>query len=218
MAPRLPTALPRGPIPQRITASPSATHIPTPTPLHSRSFSATPSLSATLIRRPRRPYAFTQLVQLSDGSTFTIRTASPIGVYKSTKDTRNHPLWNPSDKTLQNVEVDEAGKLAAFRERFGRGWDASHAPAAPADTPDGGASMAEEMRTFDGKGGQVSGKGGKDAEAVTAEAQKEQKMKEEASGGAAGHGNAMSDLIAGYAVGMKDLPAGPGPRKAGKKK
>ncbi|KAL8708201.1 MAG: hypothetical protein Q9220_006871 [cf. Caloplaca sp. 1 TL-2023] len=80
--------------------------------------------NATLIRRPKRPYTFTQLVTLSDGSTFTHRTTSPAPVYKSTKDTRNTALWNPSSQKLLNVEADEAGKLRAFRERFGRGWDA----------------------------------------------------------------------------------------------
>ncbi|KAL8872083.1 MAG: hypothetical protein Q9174_002222 [Haloplaca sp. 1 TL-2023] len=79
---------------------------------------------ATLIRRPKRPYTFTQLVTLSDGSTFTHRTTSPTPVYKSTKDTRNTALWNPSSQKLLNVEADEAGRLRAFRERFGRGWDA----------------------------------------------------------------------------------------------
>ncbi len=34
-------------------------------------------------------------------------------------------MWQPSEKSLRNVELDEAGKLAAFRERFGRGYDAS---------------------------------------------------------------------------------------------
>ncbi|KAL9587494.1 MAG: hypothetical protein Q9212_000196 [Teloschistes hypoglaucus] len=79
---------------------------------------------ATLIRRPKRPYTFTQLVTLSDGSTFTHRTTSPVPVYQSTKDTRNTALWNPSSQKLLNVEADEAGRLRAFRERFGRGWDA----------------------------------------------------------------------------------------------
>ncbi|KAL8749170.1 MAG: hypothetical protein Q9199_007852 [Rusavskia elegans] len=79
---------------------------------------------ATLLRRPKRPYTFTQLVTLSDGSTFTHRTTSPAPVYKSTKDTRNTALWNPSSQKLLNVEADEAGRLRAFRERFGRGWDA----------------------------------------------------------------------------------------------
>ncbi|PSN62616.1 hypothetical protein BS50DRAFT_501887 [Corynespora cassiicola Philippines] len=78
---------------------------------------------ATLIRRPKRPYTFTQLVTLSDGSTFLQRTTSPQAVYKNTKDIRNTPLWNPSSQKLLNVEEDEAGKLAAFRSKFGRGWD-----------------------------------------------------------------------------------------------
>ncbi|KAI9872522.1 MAG: hypothetical protein M1830_001521 [Pleopsidium flavum] len=79
---------------------------------------------ASLLRRPKRPYTFTQLITLSDGSTFTHRTTSPIPVYKSTKDTRNSPLWNPSSQKLLNVEEDEAGRLRAFRSKFGRGWDA----------------------------------------------------------------------------------------------
>ncbi|KAE8351924.1 hypothetical protein BDV28DRAFT_10395 [Aspergillus coremiiformis] len=79
---------------------------------------------ATLLRRPKRPYTFTQLITLSDGSTFTHRTTSPAPVYRSTRDTRNSLLWNPSSSKLMNVEEDEAGRLAAFRAKFGRGWDA----------------------------------------------------------------------------------------------
>ena len=79
---------------------------------------------ATLLRRPKRPYTFTQLITLSDGSTFLHRTTSPISIYKSTKDVRNSALWHPSSQKLLNVEEDEAGRLRAFRERFGRGWDA----------------------------------------------------------------------------------------------
>ena len=79
---------------------------------------------ASLLRRPKRPYTFTQLVTLSDGSTYTHRTTSPAPVFQSQKDTRNTPLWNPSSQKLQNVEADEAGKLRAFRERYGRGYDA----------------------------------------------------------------------------------------------
>ncbi|KKK12551.1 hypothetical protein P175DRAFT_0465477 [Aspergillus ochraceoroseus IBT 24754] len=82
---------------------------------------------ATLLRRPKRPYTFTQLITLSDGSTFTHRTTSPLPVYRSTRDTRNSLLWNPSSSKLLNVEEDEAGRLAAFRARFGRSWD-SNAP------------------------------------------------------------------------------------------
>ncbi|CAD0085764.1 unnamed protein product [Aureobasidium mustum] len=79
---------------------------------------------ASLMRRPKRPYTFTQLVTLSDGSTFVQRTTSPQPVYRSTKDVRNNPLWNPSSQKLLNIEEDEAGRLKRFRGRFGRGWDA----------------------------------------------------------------------------------------------
>ncbi|PKS11036.1 hypothetical protein jhhlp_002796 [Lomentospora prolificans] len=113
--------LPRGNNPLTFAPTqPTTTLRPQPT---TRLFSSTPSASARLIRRPRRPYTFTQLIQLSDGSTFTARTTSPQALYRSTKDTRNHVLWQPSEKTLRNVELDEAGKLAAFRERYGRGFD-----------------------------------------------------------------------------------------------
>lgn len=91
---------------------------------------------ATLLRRPRRPYTFTQLIILSDGSTFTHRTSSPVPVYLSTRDTRNAPLWNPSSAKLANVETDEAGRLAAFRNRFGTSWDAA-SPVDPSASADG---------------------------------------------------------------------------------
>ncbi|KAI0442166.1 hypothetical protein F4803DRAFT_381554 [Xylaria telfairii] len=144
MATRLPSAVPRRPTtalpltPLAHTTTP-AYQAPSHTPL-----SRTPSRAATLIRRPRRPYTFTQLVQLSDGSTYTMRTSSPLGMYKSTKDTRNHALWNPNEKSLQNVEVDEAGKLAAFRDRFGRGWDAAAAGTNDTATPAAGVKDRQE--------------------------------------------------------------------------
>jgi len=106
---------------------------------------------ATLIRRPKRPYTFTQLVTLSDGSTYTHRTTSPAPIYKSRKDTRNTPLWNPSSQKLLNMETDEAGKLRAFREKFGRGWDASR----PQD---------KEVEREDGEEGEGEPKGGREVE------------------------------------------------------
>ncbi|KAK3370105.1 hypothetical protein B0H63DRAFT_486178 [Podospora didyma] len=114
---RLPSAVLRRPTTLLLsqTTTPSASHQATTSKQQVR--------HATFVLRHRRPYQFTQLVQLSDGSTYTMRTTSPAALYKSSKDTRNHSLWQPSDKSLRNVEVDEAGKLAAFRERFGRGWD-----------------------------------------------------------------------------------------------
>ena len=54
-----------------------------------------------------------------------MRTTSPNPIYRASKDTRNTLLWQPSEKSLRNVELDEAGKLAAFRERFGRAFDSS---------------------------------------------------------------------------------------------
>ena len=84
---------------------------------------------ATLLRRPKRPYTFTQLVILSDGSSFTQRTTSPVPVYKSRRDSRNTLLWNPSSKKILSVRADEAGQLKAFREKYGQGWDASDSSA-----------------------------------------------------------------------------------------
>ena len=81
--------------------------------------------NATLLRRPKRPYTFTQLITLTDGSSYLHRTTSPAPVYRATKDIRNSPLWNPSSQKLMNIEEDEAGKLRSFRAKFGRGWDAA---------------------------------------------------------------------------------------------
>lgn len=89
---------------------------------------------ARLLKRPKRPYTFTQLVTLSDGSAYTMRTTSPRPVYRSSRDTRNAPLWNPSSKELLNVEEDEAGRLAGFRARFGRSFDAGRDTGAGEET------------------------------------------------------------------------------------
>ena len=104
---------------------------------------------ASLLKRPRRPYTFTQLVTLSDGSTYTARTTSPLPIFRSTKDTRNHPLWQPSLDSLRNVEQDEAGRLRAFRERFGRGWDL-----------EGADEEGEALNTVGKKGKGSKGQGG----------------------------------------------------------
>lgn len=116
-----------------------------PSTLPSLPFSSTNTSSSTtyicqscrharLLRRPKRPYTFTQLVTMSDGSAFTMRTTSPMPVYRSTRDTRNVPLWNPSSKELLNVEDDEAGRLAGFRARFGKGFDAQREAAVGTDS------------------------------------------------------------------------------------
>lgn len=105
----------------------TTTILPTrlPTQTSGTTFVCSQCRHATLLRRPKRPYTFTQLITLSDGSTFTHRTTSPAPIYRSTRDTRNSLLWNPSSSKLMNVEEDEAGRLAAFRARFGRSFDAS---------------------------------------------------------------------------------------------
>ncbi|KAI1114266.1 hypothetical protein F5Y14DRAFT_451233 [Nemania sp. NC0429] len=201
----LATRLPRRPTPALTLPITSYHHQPqiqtqTQPPSHTP-LSRTPSRAATLIKRPRRPYAFTQLVQLSDGSTYTVRTASPVGLYKSVKDTRNHALWNPNDKSLQNVEVDEAGKLAAFRERFGRGWDAG----VGAGVEDSSGSSTGDEKNKDAaldsassSGSEAGAGAGAGAEAGAA-----------AAGGGGGSGydyDSLADLISGYAVGMPEPP------------
>jgi hypothetical protein len=121
---------------------------------------------ATFVPRPRRPYTFTQLVTLSDGSAFTLRTTSPQPLYRSSKDTRNTLLWQPSEKSLRNVELDEAGRLAAFRSRFGRGFDAATsqsstseggaAGGAAAAAEGGAATSGEEAGEGEGEDGAMS--------------------------------------------------------------
>lgn len=121
--PRLPSSTPP-------TRTPMAAPIPSPSALRALRASIAPYTRhtqqvrhATLLRRPKRPYTFTQLITLSDGSAFTVRTTNPQPVLKSAKDIRNNPLWHPSSQKLLNVEEDEAGKLAAFRAKFGTAWD-----------------------------------------------------------------------------------------------
>ncbi|KAL7795096.1 hypothetical protein V8C37DRAFT_56289 [Trichoderma ceciliae] len=147
---------------------------------------------ATFIPRPRRPYTFTQLVQLSDGSTYTARTTSPLPLYRAAKDTRNTLLWQPSEKSLRNVELDEAGKLAAFRERFGRGFDAA-TQAAEAE--------AEAEAEVDAEGGKA------EAGAAAAEQIAENPVEEDA-------GLNFEDLLSEYSPQDTSALKGSGPKKA----
>lgn len=50
-------------------------------------------------------------------------------------------MWNPSSQKLANVEEDEAGRLRAFRKRFGRGWDAE-VTSTEGEDGDGGGLLA----------------------------------------------------------------------------
>ena len=160
---------------------PSAVLPPLVTP---HTWSSTPSPSvlqvrhATFIPRPRRPYQFTQLIALSDGSTYTVRSTSPQPVYRSVRDTRNHLLWQPTERSLQNIEHDEAGRLAAFRQRFGRGFDLER-------TEDEIRAEAERRRLL--------------ALDVDPSAVVEQGQQHEDEGEAEDEMDALSSLISGYA-------------------
>src|SRR5262245_44306171 len=63
------------------------------------------------------PTMFNQRIVLSDGSTYNMRASSPRAQVVLSKDTRNHPAWNPSQA---NVSLqDESGRLARFARKFG---------------------------------------------------------------------------------------------------
>ncbi|KAI8344727.1 hypothetical protein BC941DRAFT_409476 [Chlamydoabsidia padenii] len=65
-----------------------------------------------------KPERFLQTVVLSNGATYTVRTTSPIrSQIRLTKDTRNHPLWNPA--MLKEGVTDESEQLTKFQKRFG---------------------------------------------------------------------------------------------------
>lgn len=162
---KLPTALLSRSLPSSTSPLLSSTSRPTASRIIARQTAAAAATQqvrhATEVVRPKRPYTFTQIVQLSDGSTYTTRSTSPAPVLRSTKDTRNHLTWQPSESSLKNVEVDEAGKLASFRGRFGSMYDLAddgEAAAADAASPSGAAAAAAADKAKDGK----DGKDGKD--------------------------------------------------------
>ncbi|KAL1922492.1 mitochondrial 54S ribosomal protein bL31m [Calcarisporiella thermophila] len=63
------------------------------------------------------PEMFDQRIVLSNGATYVIRSTSPRQQVVLSKDTRNHPLWNP-DTSSESLQ-DESGQLARFAKRFG---------------------------------------------------------------------------------------------------
>ncbi|KAF9999746.1 hypothetical protein BGZ79_006654 [Entomortierella chlamydospora] len=67
--------------------------------------------------RSRFPELFDQTVVLSNGATFTMRTPSPRSQIRLTRDTRNHPLWNPEMRG--NASGDDSGQLSKFAKKFG---------------------------------------------------------------------------------------------------
>ncbi|PSS02491.1 hypothetical protein BD289DRAFT_422094 [Coniella lustricola] len=165
---------------------------------------------ATEVTRPKRPFTWTQIVQLSDGSTYTTRTTSPLPVYRSTKDTRNHLTWQPSEASLQNVEVDEAGKLASFRERFGTGFEleAGVEQAKKDKSEDDlfkNMTKKERLAAAD-KAARLAKRVA--AEPQTSEAEAKAKEEEEAKAAAAREAESLSSLLGSYVREQPNLKGG----------
>lgn len=73
---------------------------------------------ASSAQQQQQPEKFLQTIVLSNGATYTVRTTSPTrSQIRLTKDTRNHPLWNPS--MLKEGVTDESEQLTKFQKRFG---------------------------------------------------------------------------------------------------
>lgn len=140
-------------------------------------------------------------MQLSDGSTYTTRTTSPQPVYRSTKDSRNHLVWQPSEPSLQNVEVDEAGKLAAFRSRFGSRYELAGPTAAERQAAADAAAAAEEAK---------GGKKGKAKAAALARAKQaaEEEAKKREQEAAEEEDDGFASLLADYVVDQPQLKGG----------
>ncbi|KAL1964331.1 hypothetical protein VTN77DRAFT_7016 [Rasamsonia byssochlamydoides] len=160
-------------------------------------FICTQCRHATLLRRPKRPYTFTQLVTLSDGSTFIHRTTSPLPIYRSTRDTRNSLLWNPSSQKLMTVEEDEAGRLAAFRAKFGRSWDAASPSAATTASSTSSSSETSSSAPVDKKS-ETQTEEEKAAEAAAAQAEAELQEEEDN----------LLDLISSFGQEQQDQQSG----------
>ncbi|KAG0318602.1 hypothetical protein BGZ97_003508 [Linnemannia gamsii] len=82
---------------------------------HKSSSASTTTASAS--NKPRSPELFDQTIVLSNGATFTLRTPSPRAQIRLTRDTRNHPLWNPEMRG--NISGDDSGQLSKFAKKFG---------------------------------------------------------------------------------------------------
>ncbi|KAF8978608.1 hypothetical protein BGZ46_006283 [Entomortierella lignicola] len=81
------------------------------------SSSSSETTSASETTKLRSPELFDQTVVLSNGATFTLRTPSPRPQIRLTRDTRNHPLWNP--ELRGNISGDDSGQLSRFSKKFG---------------------------------------------------------------------------------------------------
>ncbi|KAF9316355.1 hypothetical protein BGZ91_005583 [Linnemannia elongata] len=90
---------------------------PTTTFMTLRHKSSSTTTTTTASDKPRSPELFDQTIVLSNGATFTLRTPSPRAQIRLTRDTRNHPLWNPEMRG--NISGDDSGQLSKFAKKFG---------------------------------------------------------------------------------------------------
>ncbi|KAG0364373.1 hypothetical protein BC939DRAFT_250690 [Gamsiella multidivaricata] len=79
--------------------------------------SSSTTASSSESTQSRFPELFDQTVVLSNGATFTLRTPSPRSQIRLTRDTRNHPLWNP--EMHGKSSGDDSGQLSRFAKKFG---------------------------------------------------------------------------------------------------
>lgn len=61
---------------------------------------------------------FPQLVVRADGATYTHYITSPRSVFRLTRDTTNHPLWNTTSMIGEGDEGELTGRLGRFNRRF----------------------------------------------------------------------------------------------------
>lgn len=122
-------------------------------------------------------------------------------MYRSTKDTRNHLVWQPTEESLQNVELDEAGKLASFRSRFGAQFDLAGPTAAERQAAADAAAAAEEAK------GAKRGKA-KAAAMARAKAAAEEEAKKREQEAAEEEEDGFANLLAGYVVDQPHLKGG----------
>ncbi|KAI8866113.1 hypothetical protein GQ42DRAFT_165692 [Ramicandelaber brevisporus] len=100
-----------------------------------------------------RPEIFVQRVALTDGSTITLRTTSPRPSYKLSKDTRNHPLWNPHlghGVMLENVQ------LSRFTQRFAGFVEEAQTKTTPASGDAAAAESATAAATGKDAAGEIN--------------------------------------------------------------
>lgn len=138
------------------TASTSNNAAPSATPSTRRAFSSSSASGAASSSRQPLPLPhptprFPSITYLADGSSIAMTTTSPRSVSRLTKDTTNHPLWNPKmlerglgAASSEGDSGEEQGRMERFRRRFGGAGKGNFA-AAGSQAP-GRAPAAEEKQ------------------------------------------------------------------------